>query len=103
LLGAETVTVLLDEGRSLGIEDAIDYAVSDDKPPMSRGGLTRRETEVARLVAAGQSNRDLARSLHISIRTAESHVDHILTKLGLANRTQLAHWAHEHDLLPARP
>jgi non-specific serine/threonine protein kinase len=44
--------------------------------------LTRREREVASLAAEGLSNKDIADRLAISQRTAESHVDHILTKLG---------------------
>jgi non-specific serine/threonine protein kinase len=43
-------------------------------------------------VAAGRTNRDIAATLFISVRTAESHVQHILTKIGLSNRTQLAAW-----------
>ncbi|MER5748653.1 LuxR C-terminal-related transcriptional regulator [Streptomyces sp. NPDC002088] len=54
--------------------------------------LTARELEVAHLLTQGMSNRQIARTLAISPRTAESHVDHILTKLGLVNRTQVATW-----------
>ena len=62
-----------------------------------RGGgpsapLTRREGEVADLVAAGRSNREIALLTHISERTAENHVQHILVKLGFANRAQIAAW-----------
>ena len=52
--------------------------------------LTPREREVAGLVAQGLSNRQIAARLVISQRTAESHVEHILAKLGLATRTQIA-------------
>ncbi len=54
--------------------------------------LTRREREVAGLVARGLSNRQIAAAAHISERTAESHVQHILDKLGFANRAQVAAW-----------
>ena len=54
--------------------------------------LTSREREVAALVAQGLSNREIAQSLTISPRTAESHVDHILTKLNLPNRRLVAAW-----------
>ncbi|WP_185736316.1 LuxR C-terminal-related transcriptional regulator [Nocardioides sp. LS1] len=54
--------------------------------------LTTREHEVAVLVARGLSNREIAEALTISPRTAESHVDHILTKLNLPNRTQVVAW-----------
>ena len=54
--------------------------------------LTSREQEVANLIAEGLSNREIARTLTISPRTAESHVDHILTKLDVSSRTQIAAW-----------
>jgi DNA-binding NarL/FixJ family response regulator len=58
----------------------------------SASQLTSRETEVAALVAGGLTNRQIAETLFIAERTAENHVQHILTKLGLANRTQIATW-----------
>jgi DNA-binding CsgD family transcriptional regulator len=54
--------------------------------------LTPRELEVARLVAEGLTNRQLAVRLGITERTAETHVDHILTKLDFAGRAQIAAW-----------
>jgi DNA-binding NarL/FixJ family response regulator len=57
------------------------------------GGLTAREREVARLVAEGYSNQQIAASLFLSRRTIEDHVARILGRLGLATRTQLAVWA----------
>jgi DNA-binding NarL/FixJ family response regulator len=59
--------------------------------------LTRREREVADLVSQGLTNRELASRLVIAERTAENHVQHILTKLGLSNRSQLAVWAATTD------
>jgi len=58
-----------------------------------RTRLTRREVEVAGLVAAGLSNRQIAEQLFLSERTAESHVQNILTKLAFSSRTQVAAWA----------
>jgi DNA-binding CsgD family transcriptional regulator len=55
--------------------------------------LSRREREVAALVARGLSNREIARTLFLSERTAENHVQHILTKLGFGSRAQIAAWA----------
>jgi DNA-binding CsgD family transcriptional regulator len=54
------------------------------------GGLTRREREIAALVAQGLSNRQIAAASHITERTVESHVRHILDKFGFTNRTQIA-------------
>jgi non-specific serine/threonine protein kinase len=59
-------------------------AVPEEKLP-----LTRREHEVALLVAQGLSNREIASQLVISQRTAEAHVEHILTKLGFNSRAQV--------------
>jgi non-specific serine/threonine protein kinase len=58
--------------------------------------LTRRERQVADLLAQGLSNREIATGLMISPRTAESHVENILTKLGCTNRTQVAAWVATH-------
>jgi DNA-binding CsgD family transcriptional regulator len=55
--------------------------------------LTAREREVAALVGQGLTNRDIAQRLFIAERTAENHVQHILTKLGLSGRSQIAVWA----------
>jgi DNA-binding CsgD family transcriptional regulator/nucleoside-triphosphatase THEP1 len=54
--------------------------------------LSPRELEVAALVADGMTNRAIAAALYISERTAQNHVQHILTKLRLTNRTQIATW-----------
>ena len=66
------------------------------------GPLTRREHEVAGYVAQGLTNKQIAALMHISERTAESHVQHILGKLGLANRTHIATWARD-GLRTGRP
>ena len=60
------------------------------------GGLTRREYEIAELLAAGLSNREIAARLVIAQRTAETHVEHILSKLGFSSRAQVASWVTEH-------
>ena len=54
--------------------------------------LTRRELDVAGLVAKGLTNREIAEQLFLSERTAQNHVQHILTKLALSNRSQIAVW-----------
>lgn len=93
-LGAERAGVLVEKGRSLG-NLPIETLLSDDDRRFGvtlESPLTSREAQVADLVARGASNREVAIELHISIRTAESHVEHILTKLGLPNRTHVAAW-----------
>lgn len=59
----------------------------------ARGGLTRREWQVAELVAAGKSNRAIARTLGISERTVEDHVANALARHGFSSRAQLAAWS----------
>ena len=54
--------------------------------------LTARETEVARLVGEGATNREIATALSISPKTVAAHVEHILTKLGASRRAQIAAW-----------
>ena len=61
--------------------------------------LTRREIEVLHLIGAGQSNRMIAEALHLSENTVISHVAHILSKLGLENRTQAALYARRRGLV----
>jgi DNA-binding CsgD family transcriptional regulator len=57
------------------------------------GVLSRRETEIAGLVARGLTNRQIVATAHISERTVETHVQHILAKLGFTGRSQIAAWA----------
>jgi non-specific serine/threonine protein kinase len=84
------------EGRRLGIDDAAALAFGTRRPRgASPSGLSDREQEVARLVARGLPNKAIAAQLHLSVRTVESHVRHVLAKAGLDNRTQLAAWARE--------
>jgi two-component system, NarL family, response regulator LiaR len=60
-----------------------------ERPPVGQP-LTEREREVARLVAQGLSNDEIAETLHFGERTVRTHISNILHKLRLANRTQLA-------------
>ncbi len=57
------------------------------------GGLTRRETDVLRLVADGRSNRDIGERLGISVRTVEAHCLHLMRKVGVRARRDLAQFA----------
>ncbi|MFF1633805.1 LuxR C-terminal-related transcriptional regulator [Leifsonia sp. NPDC058248] len=62
--------------------------------------LTAREVEVARLVATGSTNRQIAGTLSIAPKTVGSHIEHILAKLGAARRAEIAAWSAAH---PSRP
>ncbi|MFF4832132.1 ATP-binding protein [Streptomyces sp. NPDC001315] len=95
-------------GTALGLTEIVGYALSerpeteppaDERPlPAPATGasqgvhLTRRETEVAELVAEGLANQQIADRLVIARRTAEGHVERILSKLGFSNRSQIAAW-----------
>jgi len=72
-----------------GFEDGAAAADSQVNP------LTRREKEIADLVAAGLGNRDIAERLFLSKRTVDSHIEHIFTKLGFSSRTRLVGWVLE--------
>ena len=60
------------------------------------GGLSKRELDVARLVASGMTSRAIAERLFLSERTVESHLEHTMTKLGFSSRAQVAAWVTEH-------
>jgi predicted ATPase/DNA-binding CsgD family transcriptional regulator len=103
-LGSERFERLVKEGRRLERAAAVDLGLGreDRAPDMKRAegrkpALTRRELEVARLVAEGMTDREIAAVLVISQRTAESHVQHILTKLGFKSRSQIAAWTTAPD------
>lgn len=70
-----------------------EIAALDRSPGETGHRLTAREHEVARLVAQGRRNRDIAAVLFLSERTVESHVRSVLAKLQLQNRTEIAAWA----------
>ncbi len=65
--------------------------------------LSARECEVVQLIAAGLSNRQIGARLAISDRTAESHVRHILIKLELRTRAQVAVWGVHRGLISSAP
>jgi DNA-binding NarL/FixJ family response regulator len=62
-------------------------------------GLTGREVEVVRLVAAGKTNKTIAAELFISEKTVARHVSNIYVKLGLSSRSAATAYAYEHDLV----
>ncbi len=67
--------------------------------PIGSDGLTDRELDVLRLLAAGLSNQEIGARLHISSNTAANHVRSILMKTGAANRTQAAMYAATHEII----
>jgi non-specific serine/threonine protein kinase len=95
-IGAPVFDRAFDRHRTLSLPDALAFVLGEDRaarrPTAAPGLLTRRETQIADLVAEGLTNRQIASRLTIAQRTAEGHVDRILTKLGLKSRSQLAVW-----------
>jgi DNA-binding NarL/FixJ family response regulator len=85
--------VRLDRGSALRLalgEPA--QADVDAVEPGETGPLSRREVEVARLIAEGLANKEIAARLFISERTVTTHVGNILNKLGFDSRVQVASW-----------
>jgi DNA-binding CsgD family transcriptional regulator len=62
--------------------------------------LTSREFEVARLIGEGMTNAEIAATLDIAPKTASSHVEHILAKLGASRRAEIATWASHVEARP---
>jgi DNA-binding NarL/FixJ family response regulator len=83
---AEAETVFAEAAAGAGPRPAASAAAEPD--PGAALGLTPREREVLRLVAAGRSDREIAAALFVSPRTATTHVTNILAKLAAANRTE---------------
>jgi non-specific serine/threonine protein kinase len=98
-LGQRAYDSAVRQGAQMTLSDLVSYALGGEYqlpgPVTPDIRLTRRELEVAGLVADGLSNRAIAAKLVISQRTAEGHVEHILTKLGFTSRSQIAAWSAE--------
>jgi predicted ATPase/DNA-binding SARP family transcriptional activator/DNA-binding CsgD family transcriptional regulator len=108
-LGEEGFALAWAGGKAMSLEQAIEYALSDEEereppafvtvpeqqPAERPERLTRREREVALLVARGLTNRQIASELSVSRSTANNHVARILRKLGLRSRAQIAAWVTE--------
>ncbi|GAB2459299.1 LuxR family transcriptional regulator [Jatrophihabitans fulvus] len=108
-VGQEAFDAAVARGHALSTDESVEFALGHDRAISARpgrdraegeeqtgaaksAGLTRRQQEVAELVAAGFSNRDIAARLVISVRTAEGHVESVLNKLNFTTRTQIAGW-----------
>jgi non-specific serine/threonine protein kinase len=85
------------EAVTVGLERQDDPAIPAPRPAAADFGLTRREREVAALIAEGLSNREIAARLVVAQRTAEGHVENILSKLGFTSRAQVAGWLAAHN------
>jgi DNA-binding NarL/FixJ family response regulator len=72
--------------------------LSRTSAPKAAGGLSAREVQVLRLVAAGKTNRMIAADLVISEKTVARHVSNIFTKLGLSSRAAATAYAYDHGL-----
>jgi non-specific serine/threonine protein kinase len=102
-LGEVPFTTHLARAQAMPTAAAVASALEEPAPatdspagaPPAR--LTPREREVAALVAGGLSNREIAAQMVISVRTAETHVQHIMVKLGFTARTQIAAWTAAGD------
>ena len=98
-LGESEYRLLFEQGAQIAIDRAVELALAGAACPLpgtatdrapSFDQLTRREREVATLISAGLTNREISERLVISKRTADAHVEHILAKLGFSSRTQIA-------------
>ncbi|MBY8856895.1 protein kinase [Nocardia sp. CA2R105] len=99
-LGARKFELAFRRGQSTGMSGAVALALGEERTgsgSRSPATLTKRERQVADLVAQGLSNKQIATRLVIAQRTAEGHVEHILTKLEFTSRAQIAVWIAEQD------
>jgi DNA-binding CsgD family transcriptional regulator len=69
------------------------------RPDAGRHGLTPREVQVLRLVAAAKSNKEVADALSLSVKTVERHIGNILTKLDVPSRVAATAWAYENEVV----
>ncbi|SDH36835.1 non-specific serine/threonine protein kinase [Lentzea fradiae] len=100
VLGDQEFRAVFRKGMDLELDDAIAYAIGEEQaerpgPVPDLTPLTRREQQVADLIATGLSNKEIAAKLVIARRTAEGHVERILQKLGFSSRAQIATWVTE--------
>jgi predicted ATPase/DNA-binding CsgD family transcriptional regulator len=104
-LGPQDADRLIHAGRTMPAQQATDLAMAvaqgaapgdPDRP--RQVPLTRRERQVAALVASGRTNRQIGRVLGISEKTAEVHLHHVMSKLDVRSRAEVAAWAVTHDL-----
>ncbi|HEX3592097.1 MAG TPA: LuxR C-terminal-related transcriptional regulator [Pseudonocardiaceae bacterium] len=104
-LGPDTYLTIHQQGTELDYHEAITTALAPHVPTQRQqpphtptDELTRREHDIVRLLAsdASTTNKEMAARLFISVRTVDTHIVHILRKLGLTSRAQIAVWAATH-------
>jgi predicted ATPase/DNA-binding CsgD family transcriptional regulator len=94
VLGHAGFTERYEYGKALRESDVVMIALGKKLIAAElRGGLTARETQVSELIAAGLTSGEIAQRLGITRRTAEAHTEHIMTKLGVRSRAQIAAWS----------
>jgi non-specific serine/threonine protein kinase len=106
-LGERRFKTYRESGAKMRLAEAIAYASRQNADAPENGGqsteLTARESQIAEMVSAGATNRQIAFELLISIETVKTHVRSILKKLGFESRVQIAAWVGEaHDRRPTR-
>ncbi|HKA50959.1 MAG TPA: helix-turn-helix transcriptional regulator, partial [Candidatus Dormibacteraeota bacterium] len=80
-------------GLRMALSDAVEFALGvagAESEPSAAASLTRREAEVARLMAAGVTDRQIGERLGVSIRTVEKHAENVRSKLGVESRSAVA-------------
>jgi len=99
-LGPETAEQLRQAGRAMSLDEAAELGIAvatgsapADPERAKQIPLTRRERQVAALVASGRTNRQIGRVLGISEKTAEVHLQHVMAKLEARSRAEVAAWA----------
>jgi predicted ATPase/DNA-binding CsgD family transcriptional regulator len=95
-------------GAALSGREAVTFALSDwstlgSAPPDEPTPLTTREAQIAEMVMDGLTNKQIATRLSVAQRTAEAHIQHILTKLGFTGRAQIAAWAARRNAVSPTP
>ena len=109
-LGDEAAARFASVGGAMDLHDAAAYAVHEIElsrralaGPSQHGGeafsLTPRETQVLRLIADGATTREISDQLFISAKTADNHIQHIYTKLGVTNRAAATRWALDREVV----